>query len=60
MHELPGHVTRPSALQAAANVTFKNGGHASVAPIKMRNEDNEASLDAIRGMCSVDHLRSGV
>ncbi len=35
MHELPGHVPRPSAFQAAANGTFKNGGYASVAPIKM-------------------------
>lgn len=27
IHELPGRMTRPSAFQAAANVTFKRSGH---------------------------------
>lgn len=47
IHELPGHVTRPSAFQTAANGTFKRRGHASVAPVQMQSEDDEAFLDAI-------------
>lgn len=39
LYELPGHVTRPSAFQTAANVTFKDSGHASVEPIKMQKWD---------------------
>lgn len=58
LYELPAHVTRPSAFQTAANVTFENSGH--VIPIKMQNEDDEALLDAICSVCSVARLQSGM